>query len=95
MSEIVKKCTIIVKSHPQRKLYILIANDTPFLLLVIYKSLEKLKFIDKIDQANNGQEALDLVLENSADPNSRKYDLIFLDLGMPIKDGYEACILIL
>ena len=21
----------------------------------------------------------------------RKYDLIFLDLGMPIKDGYEAC----
>lgn len=21
----------------------------------------------------------------------RYYDLIFLDLGMPIKDGYEAC----
>jgi len=25
----------------------------------------------------------------------RTYDLIFLDLGMPIKDGYEACELIL
>ena len=27
--------------------------------------------------------------------NERKYDMIFLDLGMPIKDGYEACKLIL
>ena len=26
---------------------------------------------------------------------SRYYDLIFLDLGMPIKDGYEACELII
>jgi len=27
--------------------------------------------------------------------NTRVYDMIFLDLGMPIKNGYEGCELIL
>ena len=55
-------------------------------------------FVDKIDKANNGQEALDLVIQGETKysrGDSRYYDLIFLDLGMPIKDGYEACELIL
>ena len=55
-------------------------------------------YVDKIDTAHNGQEALDLVMENEvsyAKGDSRYYDLVFLDLGMPIKDGYEACKLII
>lgn len=44
----------IMKQHTRRKLKILVANDTSFLLHVICVSLKKLKFIDKIDQANNG-----------------------------------------
>ena len=36
-----------------------------------------------IDIANNGQEAIDKFSTN-------KYDLIFMDLQMPILDGYEA-----
>ena len=31
---------------------------------------------------------------NFVNGKERLYDLIFLDLGMPIKDGYEACELI-
>ena len=34
-SQIVKMCNNIVSKHDKRKLKILIANDTPFLLLVI------------------------------------------------------------
>lgn len=47
--------------------------------------------IDRIDKAYNGQEALDLVRLNERNNHKRYYDMIFLDLTMPIKDGYEAC----
>jgi len=38
-----------------------------------------------VDIASNGQEAVSLFIQNS-----KKYDLIFMDLQMPIMDGYEA-----
>ncbi|MBC8236671.1 MAG: response regulator [Helicobacteraceae bacterium] len=37
-----------------------------------------------ITLANNGQEVLDILLENS------KFDIIFMDINMPIMDGYTA-----
>ena len=44
-----------------------------------------------MDQAKNGQEAFDLVKSNEKVPNGWYYDLIFLDLNMPIMNGYESC----
>lgn len=41
----------------------------------------------ELDIANNGQEGIDLLLENN-------YDLILMDLQMPIKDGYKTTIYI-
>ncbi|MES2519392.1 MAG: PAS domain S-box protein [Bacteroidota bacterium] len=41
----------------------------------------------KLDIASNGQEGIDLLLKN-------KYDLILMDLQMPIKDGYQTTIYI-
>ena len=44
-----------------------------------------------VDKAINGEEALELVKSNyNAEPKSF-YDLILLDLNMPICDGFEAC----
>jgi CheY-like chemotaxis protein len=59
--------------------------------LIIATSLGTLHFIEKIHQASNGQQALDMVMENEipySKGDNRFYDIIFLDLGMPIKDGY-------
>ncbi len=39
----------------------------------------------RIDIASNGQEAIELFYKNKD-----KYDLIFMDIQMPIMDGYEA-----
>ena len=53
-----------------------------------------LSLIDKIgviDQATNGQEAVDLIKQKEVLDNERYYDLIFLDLEMPILNGYESC----
>ncbi|MFB9076722.1 ATP-binding protein [Flavobacterium procerum] len=37
----------------------------------------------ELDVANNGEEGIELLLEN-------KYDLVLMDLQMPIKDGYQT-----
>jgi CheY-like chemotaxis protein len=61
---------------------------------VISNSLVNLQFIEKIDTASNGQEALELVMKNENDyltTGKLTYDIIFLDLDMPIKDGFQAC----
>ena len=81
----------LIKKHKQRKLRILIANDDSFALFVISSGLQILSIVDIIDTAENGQEAYDKVRENEHAEQERFYDLIFLDLGMPLKDGFEAC----
>lgn len=73
----------------QKKLKLLIANDNGFQLLIISTTLLKLPIVGKIDTATNGQEALDLVKKNRN--NCDPYDLILLDLDMPILDGYDCC----
>ena len=45
----------------------------------------------KVDKALNGFEALDLVNQKFNKEPQQFYDLILLDLHMPITDGYEAC----
>ena len=47
------------------------------------KSFSK-KFGVEIDVANNGLEAFDLAKEND------DYDIILMDLGMDVMDGYKA-----
>lgn len=80
-------------AYKQKKLTVLIANDDAFQLLILTTSLSQLKCIDKIDKATNGKEAIDMVKQNQnlISDHSFYYDLIFLDLNMPICDGYEAC----
>jgi signal transduction histidine kinase/CheY-like chemotaxis protein len=59
----------------------LVAEDSPVNMTITRKFLERWDVT--IDEATNGQEAVELF-------NQNKYDLILIDLDMPIMDGYEA-----
>lgn len=61
---------------------VLVADDEDRIRRLIRMYLEKEEFI--IEEASDGQEALDLALKND-------YDLILLDLMMPEMDGIEVC----
>lgn len=60
---------------------ILLVEDNVLNQKLIFLNLAKYGF--KIDVANNGQEALDKLTGQS-------YDLVLMDLMMPVMDGLEA-----
>lgn len=72
------------------KLKILVANDNPYQLLVISSCLRQVSHIGKIDEASNGHEALELVKKTYTEGSDEYYDIIFLDIEMPIMDGFTA-----
>ena len=48
-----------IKKYKFRKLRIQVSNDNPFQLLIVCNNFQTNRFIEKIDQATNSQEALD------------------------------------
>jgi len=68
-------------SKPFEKMKILVAEDNPINQKLIRTTLEK--FGIDVTLASNGQEAFDLRKQND-------YDLIFMDIQMPVMNGLEA-----
>jgi len=66
-----------------KNLKVLVAEDNPINQKLIARVLEGLDL--EIDIANNGKEALELRKENV-----NKYDLIFMDIQMPVMGGIES-----
>jgi len=62
---------------------ILVVDDSKLARLTLIKVLSEYVNTDECIQAVNGEEALNLMKEHM--PN-----LVFLDLTMPVMDGYEA-----
>lgn len=69
-----------------KKKKILVVDDMPFNIHIIRQYL---KFVEDIEikEAFNGKEAIDVILAEQ-----KKFDLVFMDINMPIMDGIEACI---
>jgi two-component system, sensor histidine kinase len=64
-----------------KKLAVLVAEDNPINMLVVCKMLEKWNVV--VHKAKDGSEAVELVGKN-------KFDLILMDLQMPVMDGLTA-----
>jgi len=61
---------------------ILLAEDSKTNQYVIIGMLDESNI--HVDVADNGQEAIEMF-------RAKKYDLILMDLQMPLMNGYEAC----
>lgn len=61
--------------------HLLIAEDNPMNVAVVTAYMDRWKV--SYDLANNGEEAVTLVKNN-------EYDLVLMDIHMPIMDGYQA-----
>jgi hypothetical protein len=67
----------------QSSLMVLLVEDQPMNQMVAIDTLESLFDGITVELAENGQQAVDMAMQ-------KKYDLIFMDIHMPIMDGYEA-----
>lgn len=85
--------TALVNHHPksnskssveqsQKQLRVMVAEDNLINQKVIQKILESHQLYP--DMVKDGQEAFDKIME-------KDYDLIFMDMEMPVMDGIEAC----
>ncbi len=72
---------VIVDDKQLKNKRILIVDDNRINQIVTKKILQKLEVTCSI--ANNGQEAVECARDN-------EYDLILMDINMPVKDGLEA-----
>ncbi len=66
---------------PQFQLHALVVEDNAFNQLVIRKTLQKIGI--SVDVAADGAVALALIQQHA-------YDLVLMDIRMPVMDGYEA-----
>jgi PAS domain S-box-containing protein len=70
-----------LRTRPRAGFRILVVEDNPVNQRVAAKTLERLGYIAIV--AENGQAALDLMAESD-------FDLVLMDVQMPVLDGYEA-----
>jgi len=80
-SNTILKDDAFVSSKKLNKMRVLIMEDNPVTQKSMMFTLDKA--VKKIDVASNGKEGLELF-------NTNRYDLILLDMNMPIVDGYEV-----
>jgi protein-histidine pros-kinase len=73
------------KSTDFSELKVLIVEDNKINQSIVIKYLNKIN-IHYIDVANNGVEAITLI------SNNNKYNIIFMDIHMPILNGYDTTI---
>jgi len=74
--------------RPNFKGKILVCEDNGLNQQVIVEHLTRVGL--KTEVANDGQEAIDMVMEHIEHGSDKPFDLIFMDIHMPLVDGLEA-----
>lgn len=68
---------------------ILCVDDDPITLMLCKMVINKASFSNEIITAQNGEDALNYFKTINTNPDTKKPQLIFLDLNMPIMGGWE------
>jgi len=75
-----------VKTDPVK---FLIVDDDAVSVMAIKRALKKLKIVNPVIVAKDGQEALDILRGESSDTGLLPPYLVTLDINMPRMDGFE------
>ena len=67
----------------QQKIRAIIVDDEPLARQGLRIRLQEFDFLEVIDEANNGREAVEKIL-------ATKPDLVFLDIQMPGTNGFDV-----
>lgn len=65
-----------------------VIDDDEIFVFVLRKLLQKSDHFDEVVNIGNGSEAIEM-LNNQYQKNGKLPDLIFLDLNMPVLDGWQ------
>ena len=82
--------TTTYRRSASRPLEILLVEDNPADVRLIQLILEDAEFHVNFTVANNGQEAMTILLREEGFTGLRLPDMILLDLNMPVMDGREV-----
>lgn len=69
------------------KLNVLVTDDHPFFRKGLVSVLESFPFIQKVEEASNGEEAVQKI-------GRGKFHLVFMDIEMPVMNGKDAIVII-
>lgn len=65
-------------------------EDNPGDVLLTSEALEESKFVVDIEVVSNGRDGVDYLLKRGKFENSRKPDVVLLDINLPLKTGHEV-----
>ena len=77
-----------------QELNILLVEDDDIDAKAVIRGFKKLKLVNPIVRACNGQEALDILLGNNSKVSITKPYIILLDINMPVMGGIEFLTLV-
>jgi chemotaxis family two-component system response regulator Rcp1 len=73
-----------------RPVEILLVEDDPLSSYLMEKCLREARVNNRVSCANDGQEAIDFLTRMPPHEKAPRPDLVFLDLHMPRKNGFEV-----
>lgn len=68
---------------------VLLVEDDPITIMVCERIIRMTGFAEQVKSVMNGQEAMDFILEQAKTNADELPQLIFLDINMPVMNGWE------
>ncbi|OOG77278.1 response regulator [Algoriphagus sp. A40] len=73
-----------------KRLKILMIEDNPGDVLLTSEALEESKYVVDIEVVTNGKDGVDFLFQRGEFKNSKRPDLVFLDINLPLKSGHQV-----